>query len=172
MPDAADIRTAQEHVEAHGTRRFLVHEATIRDFRRVESVDYHKATLRRPAFSIATEQVSEQQTEQVAHLLAAMGKTPLSAREIMAKLGLAHRPTFRKNYLHPALEKGLVEMTLDPTRESLFLPLKANRGTGLCASHGAPLMVSYGSRDRLGAVVQRLDALSYYPQVGHWVRPD
>jgi ATP-dependent DNA helicase RecG len=29
----------------------------------------------------------------------------------MIKLGLSHRPTFRKNYLHPALEAGLIEMT-------------------------------------------------------------
>ena len=29
----------------------------------------------------------------------------------MTELGLAHRPTFRKNYLHPALAAGLIEMT-------------------------------------------------------------
>ncbi|MFA4944948.1 MAG: Fic family protein [Lentisphaeria bacterium] len=60
---------------------------------------------------IATEQVSEQQTEQVARLLAVMGGTPLSAREIMTKLGLAHRPTFLYSYLQPALADGLIDMT-------------------------------------------------------------
>ncbi len=60
---------------------------------------------------IATEQVSEQQTEQVTRLLAAMGGTPLSAREIMTKLGLTHRPTFLYSYLQPALADGLIEMT-------------------------------------------------------------
>ncbi len=30
-----------------------------------------------------------------------MEKTPLSAQEIMAKLGLKHRPTFLYSYLHP-----------------------------------------------------------------------
>lgn len=40
----------------------------------------HKDTLQIPLFSIVT--------EQVARLLAAMGETPLAAREIMAKLGL------------------------------------------------------------------------------------
>lgn len=30
-------------------------------------------------------------------------------------LDLKHRPTFRKNYLHPALEAGLIEMTLPKT---------------------------------------------------------
>ena len=30
----------------------------------------------------------------------------------MEKLGLSHRPTFRKNYLLPAMKQGLVEMTI------------------------------------------------------------
>ena len=30
---------------------------------------------------------------------------------MMAALGLSHRPTFRNNYIRPALEAGLVEMT-------------------------------------------------------------
>lgn len=30
----------------------------------------------------------------------------------MAKLALSHRPTFRTNYLLPALELGLIEMTI------------------------------------------------------------
>ncbi|NMA46735.1 MAG: Fic family protein [Lentisphaerae bacterium] len=60
---------------------------------------------------VTTEQVGEQQSEQVARLLAVMGKTPLSAREIMAKLELKHRPTFLYSYLQPALACGLIEMT-------------------------------------------------------------
>jgi len=60
---------------------------------------------------IATEQVGEQVTEQVARLLSAMEKIPLSAQEIMAKLGLKHRPTFLYSYLRPALDAGLIEMT-------------------------------------------------------------
>lgn len=51
-------------------------------------------------------------TVQVAKLLEALGDETLSASEIMKRLGLAHRPTFRKNYLNPALEKGLIEMTI------------------------------------------------------------
>ncbi len=60
---------------------------------------------------IATEQVTEQQTEQVVRLLAVMDATPLSARQIMEKLGLSHRPTFLYSYLQPALAAGLIEMT-------------------------------------------------------------
>ncbi len=42
----------------------------------------------------------------------AMGKDVLSANEIMDRLGLSHRPTFRQNYLYPALRHGLIEMTI------------------------------------------------------------
>jgi hypothetical protein len=35
----------------------------------------------------------------------------MSTSELMEKLKLTHRPTFRKNYLHPALSAGLIERT-------------------------------------------------------------
>nr|WP_317135389.1 hypothetical protein [Pseudomonas oryziphila] len=37
----------------------------------------------------------------------------LRANELMERLGLSHRHTFRANYLKPALADGLIEMT-DP----------------------------------------------------------
>ncbi|MCD7956531.1 MAG: Fic family protein [Lachnospiraceae bacterium] len=45
-------------------------------------------------------------------LLSVLGSEELSAVELMERLGLSHRPTFRKNYLNPAMEQGLVEMTM------------------------------------------------------------
>ena len=45
-------------------------------------------------------------------LLEVMGEEVLSTNEIMLRLGMTHKPTFRKNYLNPAIELGLVEMTL------------------------------------------------------------
>lgn len=63
-----------------------------------------------------TDQVSDQDTDQVddsvKRLLAAIGAETLSAAEIMKRLGLSHRPTFRKNYLDPALEANLIERTI------------------------------------------------------------
>ena len=59
----------------------------------------------------ATDQAIDQVTDQVARLLAELGAGPKSATELMAALGLSHRPTFRNNYLRPALSVGLVEMT-------------------------------------------------------------
>ena len=63
-----------------------------------------------------TDQVSDQDADQVddsvKRLLAAIGDETLSASEIMKRLGLSHRPTFRKNYLDPALEANLIERTI------------------------------------------------------------
>ncbi len=59
-----------------------------------------------------TDQGNDQETDQVKALLGCMGSEELSAAQLMERLGLSHRPTFRKNYLHPALEKGLIEMTV------------------------------------------------------------
>ena len=33
-----------------------------------------------------------------------------SAKDLMERLGLTRKPTFRKNYLNPALQAGLVMM--------------------------------------------------------------
>ena len=48
----------------------------------------------------------------IQRLLSVLGDKELSATEIMERLGLSHRPTFRKNYLTPALEKKLIERTI------------------------------------------------------------
>ena len=59
-----------------------------------------------------SDQDSDQVSDQVKKLLEALGDRVLSAKELMDLLGLKHRPSFRKNYLNPALEEGLVEMTI------------------------------------------------------------
>jgi hypothetical protein len=53
-----------------------------------------------------------QVTDQVRKLLIAMDSNSLSAAEIMTKLKLNHRPSFRESYLKPALELKLIEMTI------------------------------------------------------------
>ena len=58
------------------------------------------------------EQVNEQVSEQVKKLLDILENEPLSTKEMMNKLGLKHRPTFRNNYLIPAIQLGIVEMTI------------------------------------------------------------
>ena len=48
----------------------------------------------------------------VQKLLDVLGEEELSAAQIMERLDLSHRPTFRKNYLNPALAQGVIEMTV------------------------------------------------------------
>jgi Fic family protein len=71
------------------------------------------ATLEELDTTGSTEQVTEQATEQVARLLIALADEPRSTKALMERLGLAHRPTFLYDYLRPAIDAGLVEMT-DP----------------------------------------------------------
>ena len=61
--------------------------------------------------SVSSDQVDDQVSDQVARALAALRDGPKSAAKLMARLGLSHRPTFRNNYLRPAISAGLVEMT-------------------------------------------------------------
>ena len=49
-------------------------------------------------------------TDQVFALIKVLDNKELSVREIMEGLGLNHRPTFRTNYLHPALNEGYVTL--------------------------------------------------------------
>lgn len=67
------------------------------------------------AEAAGTDQVSDQVTDQVAdpveRLLAVLRPgEALKASELMKRLGLRHRPTFRERYLLPALAQGRVEM--------------------------------------------------------------
>lgn len=61
-----------------------------------------------------SEPTTDQVTDQVAKLLNAMRDgAPLKVNDLMTMVGLAHKATFRTNYLRPALSVGLIEMT-DP----------------------------------------------------------
>ena len=74
-----------------------------------------------------TDQVSDQVSDQVKQLLKAVGDSELTAVEIMALLGLSHRPTFRKNYLDPALKAGLIERTVPDKPKSRLQKYRRRR---------------------------------------------
>ncbi|MEA5419133.1 Fic family protein [Spirulina sp. CCNP1310] len=63
-----------------------------------------------------SDQATDQVSDQVQQLLAIMGDRTAhpepywTTRELMAQLDLTHQPTFRKNYLKPAIAAGLVRM--------------------------------------------------------------
>ncbi|MNS01624.1 Adenosine monophosphate-protein transferase SoFic [compost metagenome] len=58
-----------------------------------------------------TDQVIDYVSDQVSSLLHALGEKELSGAALIKTLGLSHRPTFRENYLNPALEGGWIERT-------------------------------------------------------------
>jgi fic family protein len=64
----------------------------------------------------STDQNSDQDIDQdnapINRLLSALGNDTLSAAELMKRLHLSHKPTFRKSYLHPSFKQGLIERTL------------------------------------------------------------
>ena len=52
-------------------------------------------------------------SEYVKRMLACMEyDIPYTANEILSRLGLKSKETFRRNYMNPAIELGLVQMTL------------------------------------------------------------
>jgi Fic family protein len=61
--------------------------------------------------ALETDQVADQVSDQVADLLRALAEGPSGTADLLAILGLAHRPNFRARYLDPALDAGLVERT-------------------------------------------------------------
>lgn len=66
-----------------------------------------------------TPQVTEQVTEQVGKMLRQFGNKPVDGKSLMDAVGISHRPTFLYSYLQPALNVGLVEMTIpDKPRSS------------------------------------------------------
>lgn len=45
-------------------------------------------------------------------MLILLGERELTAAQLLLGLGMTHRPTLRNNYLHPAMEAGLIDMTI------------------------------------------------------------
>ena len=54
-------------------------------------------------------------SNQIGALMNVMESYPMTALELMEKLGMKSRAAFRKNYLQPALDAGLIRMT-DPAK--------------------------------------------------------
>ncbi len=88
-----------------------------------------------------TPQVTDQVTDQVRALLDALGDEELSGLELMGRLGLSHRPTFRQNYLAPALEAGVVERTIPDKPQSRlqkYRTVKSSAESGVRSQSAAP----------------------------------
>ena len=69
-------------------------------------------TLRKTTVVGNADEAVKKKNPSVQKLLDVLGDEELSAAQIMERLDLSHRPTFRKNYLNPALAQGVIEMTI------------------------------------------------------------
>jgi ATP-dependent DNA helicase RecG len=63
-------------------------------------------------------QSATQSGDPVYRLLRELQNGELSSGQLRKALGIKHRPTFRQNYLHPALESGLIEYTIPEKPQS------------------------------------------------------
>jgi len=61
--------------------------------------------------AVSTDHVTDHVSDQVKRLLKIIGNNEMGSADLMNSLNLSHRPTFRKNYLNPALESGWIERT-------------------------------------------------------------
>lgn len=67
---------------------------------------------------LASINLTDPVSDPVEKLLSVMGDGYLSSAQIMAKVGLLHKPTFRKNYLLPALKQDVISMSYPNTPNS------------------------------------------------------
>lgn len=66
----------------------------------------------RPESRIEPQSPTVPVTDPVQRLLLALADGAMAPSALWERLGLKHRPTFRENYLHPALSQGLIERTI------------------------------------------------------------
>jgi len=64
--------------------------------------------------------VTDPVTDPVYRVVQALAAGELSPSALWTRLGLKHRPTFRENYLRPALTQGLIESTIPDKPNSRF----------------------------------------------------
>lgn len=75
-----------------------------------------EGTLKQKCYLLATQQ-TESVSDPVSYDLAEKSLLSLEYQEknistLLAELGIAHRTRFRRTYIHPALEAGLIELTV------------------------------------------------------------
>ena len=66
----------------------------------------------------AGNQVTDQVTDQVKNIIKIIGCKEKRSKEIMEEIGLVHKPTFRINYINPAIRENYIEMTIPDKPQS------------------------------------------------------
>ncbi|MDL2285776.1 Fic family protein [Desulfovibrio sp. OttesenSCG-928-F07] len=121
MPVESIVRSRQEEYYASLGHADAQGEAT-------KFVEFMLQALHDSITDIQTDQASDQVSDQVRQLLKVFGHGEKTANELMQLLTLRHAPTFRKNYLTPALEAKVLERTQpdsprSPTQRYRITPL-------------------------------------------------
>ena len=101
-------------------------------------VEFMLVALTDALADLQSDQASDQVSDQVRRLLNALGSGEKSAAELMSDLGLRHAPTFRKNYLSPALKSAFVERTHPDSPRSPSQKYRLTAAGKRFASHSAP----------------------------------
>ena len=74
-----------------------------------------------------THQVNDQVNDQGKKLLRALKTGEKSGKELIKELKLKHKPTFRMNYLKPAIEADLIELTIPEKPKSRFQKYRSTK---------------------------------------------
>lgn len=75
-------------------------------------IEFMLAALRDACLQVVnSDQASDYVSDQVRAVLNVLLSGEMTTTQLMKTLALSHRPTFRKNYLRPALDAGWIEMT-------------------------------------------------------------
>ena len=82
------------------------------EFKAVIARTYRPSATAGKAVSVLTPPVTDPFTDPVTRLLETLIHGELAPSAIQQAVGIKHRPTFRANYLRPALEAGFIEPTL------------------------------------------------------------
>lgn len=127
MPVETIVRNRQAEYYASLAQADAQGEAT-------KFIEFMLQALHDTLIGISTDQVGVQVSDQVNRLVKILASGEKSATEIMQALGLRHAPTFRRNYLLPALDAGLIERTQPDSPRS---PKQQYRLTGLGRSFKA-----------------------------------
>ena len=84
-----------------------------------------------PVTAPVTDPVSAPVDSRAVSLVDALADGPLTAANLRAKLSISHRPTFRENYVNPAIRAGLIipeeGMSLHNPRLRYFITDKGRR---------------------------------------------
>ena len=93
-------------------------------------VEYMLEAIKTAVTEMLTDYETDYETDYVGRLLKALGNQELSTPQIMRKLGLSGVSNFRKVYLNPALEKGLIERTIPEKPKSKHQKYRRSSGDG------------------------------------------